>query len=316
MQGQAGFLSRRRRWYRGLQAETSRGLGAEGKHEGKRRLPPEGEARGRPAPRPRPRAGALAGLWRLRPGRRGVTPCGREAPRTWRLKGLAEGGVPETGAGGGGIKKLQNGRGLKVPLKTTERGGKLLPAPAPRLFICVGFLPGAPGPALPTPDRYPGAAAPPRGRAGGGRGEEAGGEGGRPGAPGSGTCPLRRAPGRGRRPTPGCPCPEGSPAPPQTPGGERGSGGEGVLGSAAPPALTGLRSRPAPRRLPARPRLPATGRRRAAAPPHLGVVIQVPQIQAPHPVHAGEERGMHWRPHDIVDIVGIVFKGVERLVVL
>lgn len=63
--------------------------------------------------------------------------------------------------------------------------------------------------------------------------------------------------------------------------------------------------------LPARSRLPT-----AAEPPHLGVVIQVPQIQAPHPVHAGEERGMHWRPHDIVDIVGIVFKGVERLVVL
>lgn len=64
-------------------------------------------------------------------------------------------------------------------------------------------------------------------------------------------------------------------------------------------------------------RRPARVRARPAAPgPHLRVVIQVPQIQAPHPVHAGEERGMHWRPHDIVDIVGIVFKGVERLVVL
>lgn len=52
------------------------------------------------------------------------------------------------------------------------------------------------------------------------------------------------------------------------------------------------------------------------SPPHLGVIIQVPEIQAAHPVHAGKERGMHWRPHDIVDIVGIVFKGVERLVVL
>lgn len=49
---------------------------------------------------------------------------------------------------------------------------------------------------------------------------------------------------------------------------------------------------------------------------HLGVIVEVPEVQAPHPVHAGKERGVHGRPHDIVHIVGIVFKGVERLVVL
>lgn len=52
------------------------------------------------------------------------------------------------------------------------------------------------------------------------------------------------------------------------------------------------------------------------SPPHLGVIIQVPEIQSAHPVDAGEERGVHGGPHDVVDIVGIVFKGVERLVVL
>lgn len=49
---------------------------------------------------------------------------------------------------------------------------------------------------------------------------------------------------------------------------------------------------------------------------HLGVTVEVPEVQAPHPVHAGKERGMHRGPHDIVHIVCIVFKGVERLVVL
>lgn len=54
----------------------------------------------------------------------------------------------------------------------------------------------------------------------------------------------------------------------------------------------------------------------ACAAAHLGVIVEVPEVQAPHPVHAGKERGMHGGPHDIVHIVCIVFKGVERLVVL
>lgn len=103
---------------------------------------------------------------------------------------------------------------------------------------------------------------------------------------GSGAAPRRG--GAGALPRPALPCPALPVAP-----------GLGV------PAAARRRRRPA--RVRARPAAPG---------PHLRVVIQVPQIQAPHPVHAGEERGMHWRPHDIVDIVGIVFKGVERLVVL
>lgn len=74
-----------------------------------------------------------------------------------------------------------------------------------------------------------------------------------------------------------------------------------------PPAAQGSKASAAARLSPQAPIPP---------PPHLGVIIQVPEIQAAHPVHAGKERGMHWRPHDVVDIVGIVFKGVERLVVL
>lgn len=54
----------------------------------------------------------------------------------------------------------------------------------------------------------------------------------------------------------------------------------------------------------------------ACAAAHLGVIVEVPEVQAPHSVHAGKERGMHGGPHDIVHIVCIVFKGVERLVVL
>lgn len=62
---------------------------------------------------------------------------------------------------------------------------------------------------------------------------------------------------------------------------------------------------------PARPAQPG-----ACAAAHLGVIVEVPEVQASHPVHAGKERRMHGGPHDIVHIVCIVFKGVERLVVL
>lgn len=116
---------------------------------------------------------------------------------------------------------------------------------------------------------------------------------------------ARRPPAAGRDlPCPALPCPAlpcRALAAPPGPLRARGEPRRGEPGSAAAgPPVTGLRARPPARR----------------RPPHLGVVVQVPEVQAPHPVHAGEERGMHWRPHDIVDIVGIVFKGVERLVVL
>lgn len=180
----------------------------------------------------------------------------------------------------------------------------LLPEPAPRHLIAWLSAGGA-GVGPPAPDRYRAQQLRRRGGSeGGGRERRRDGRRGR--WPGGHPrqrdlpsltlpAPPRRTPGRGRRPTPGCLRPEGRGRMPGVPGS---AGTHRVKVSPGAP-------------LPARPRLPT-----AAEPPHLGVVIQVPQIQAPHPVHAGEECGMHWRPHDIVDIVGIVFKGVERLVVL
>lgn len=49
---------------------------------------------------------------------------------------------------------------------------------------------------------------------------------------------------------------------------------------------------------------------------HLRVVVEVPQVQAAHAVHGGEHGRMHGRPHDIIHIVGIVLKRVQRFVVL
>lgn len=49
---------------------------------------------------------------------------------------------------------------------------------------------------------------------------------------------------------------------------------------------------------------------------HLGIVVEVPQVQAAHAIHSGEHSGVHRRPHDVVHIVSIVLKGVERPVVL
>lgn len=50
--------------------------------------------------------------------------------------------------------------------------------------------------------------------------------------------------------------------------------------------------------------------------PHLRVVVQVPQIQTTHAVHGGEERGVHGRPHHVVDVVCVILKRVQRLVLL
>lgn len=49
---------------------------------------------------------------------------------------------------------------------------------------------------------------------------------------------------------------------------------------------------------------------------HLSVVVEVPQVQAAHAIHGGEESGMHGRPHDVIDIVCVVLERVQRLVVL
>lgn len=55
---------------------------------------------------------------------------------------------------------------------------------------------------------------------------------------------------------------------------------------------------------------------RPKALPHLSVVVQVPQIQTTHAVHGGKERGVHGRPHHVVDVVRVILKGVQRLVLL
>lgn len=51
-------------------------------------------------------------------------------------------------------------------------------------------------------------------------------------------------------------------------------------------------------------------------PSDLGIVVQVPKVQATHAVHCSKDGWMYRRPHDIVHIVCIVFKGIEGLVML
>lgn len=60
----------------------------------------------------------------------------------------------------------------------------------------------------------------------------------------------------------------------------------------------------------------SAGQGRQTTSPHLGVVVEVPEVQAAHAVHGGEHGGVHGRPRDVVDIVGVVLEGVQRLVVL
>lgn len=49
---------------------------------------------------------------------------------------------------------------------------------------------------------------------------------------------------------------------------------------------------------------------------HLGVVVEVPQVQVSHAVHAGEQGGVSGRPHHVVHVVRAVLERVQRLVVL
>lgn len=46
------------------------------------------------------------------------------------------------------------------------------------------------------------------------------------------------------------------------------------------------------------------------------VLIKVPDVQATHSIHCSEDGRVHWRPHDIKDVVNIVLKGAERFVML
>lgn len=49
---------------------------------------------------------------------------------------------------------------------------------------------------------------------------------------------------------------------------------------------------------------------------HLSVIVEVPQVQTTHPIHGGKESRMHRGPTDIIDIVCIILKRVQWLVVL
>lgn len=49
---------------------------------------------------------------------------------------------------------------------------------------------------------------------------------------------------------------------------------------------------------------------------HLSVIVEVPQVQAAHAIHSSKHGRVHGRPHDIIHIIGVVFKRVQRLVVL
>lgn len=49
---------------------------------------------------------------------------------------------------------------------------------------------------------------------------------------------------------------------------------------------------------------------------HLCVIVEVPQVDASESVHTGEESGMNRRPHDIINIIWVVLKRVQRLVIL
>lgn len=49
---------------------------------------------------------------------------------------------------------------------------------------------------------------------------------------------------------------------------------------------------------------------------NLGVIVEVPQVQVAHSVHAGEQSRVGRRPHDIINVIRVVFKGVQRLIAL
>lgn len=49
---------------------------------------------------------------------------------------------------------------------------------------------------------------------------------------------------------------------------------------------------------------------------YLCVVVKVPQVKVAHSVHARKQGGVDGGPHDVVNIVRVVLKGVQRLVIL
>lgn len=51
-------------------------------------------------------------------------------------------------------------------------------------------------------------------------------------------------------------------------------------------------------------------------PAYLCVIIEIPQIQPSHAIHTGKQGWVGGWPHNIVNIVWIIFKWVQRLVIL
>lgn len=49
---------------------------------------------------------------------------------------------------------------------------------------------------------------------------------------------------------------------------------------------------------------------------NLCVIVEVPQVDASKSVHTSKEGGMYRRPHDIINIIRVILKRVQRLVIL
>lgn len=49
---------------------------------------------------------------------------------------------------------------------------------------------------------------------------------------------------------------------------------------------------------------------------YLSVIVEVPQVQMTNSVHTSKQSGVNGRPHDIIHIIRVIFKGVEGFVVL
>lgn len=51
-------------------------------------------------------------------------------------------------------------------------------------------------------------------------------------------------------------------------------------------------------------------------PGYLSVIVEVPQVQVAHSIHTRKQSGVSRRPHDIINVIRVIFKGVQRLIVL
>lgn len=49
---------------------------------------------------------------------------------------------------------------------------------------------------------------------------------------------------------------------------------------------------------------------------YLSVIVEVPQVQVAHSIHTCKQSGVSRGPHDIINVIRVIFKGVQRLIVL